>query len=1220
MMKPFSGISNLFKSGKPFGQITKEQTSFIKGIAILAIIFHNYFHWVAPSTGENEFDFSLSRIISFGSQFINNPLEIINLFFSYFGHFGVQLFIFASGYGLVKATKNGTGSLTSFLGKRMSKLYPAFLLAILVLFLLIFYRTSSVPGAGWIGGISYKILMVANIIPNQLFGINGPWWFYSLIFQLYLVFPLLKRIYERFKGWGFIILSAVAYLLIIFCNPFFSKYGANLMGTFIGHLPEFLLGMYFAFRPDVIIKRWTYICALIIFILSNIYSWAWPFTFVSISFLTIGLIKKSFVKIQWDKNFTRFILYIGNISMYLFAVHGFLRDPFVKSANSIHNFFTTILLGIGFFLVSLMLAYGIKELELNIRKLNNLNSFQKIKTKFFSLPKIQKSKSLRNDWGRHFIVFFVFSTILRIVEYIIGYHTGSIGETSFQSFLTHFWSYDFMAWITIGTAFFLIYGIIYFFSKQAANILAKISVYVYSILSILLIIYFQYAKLPLDHIIFNYNFNDTIFIINSTKFPQVSDILLIIFGISALYLFYRYFHPRHINMLVNAVLGVGLLCWIFQVPILVKPTAFKTEYEYYCNVNKANLFIDRCFNYLANDKKEVSESDMIPTIKRFQKLYPEKHFAGQLYPLWNNNDFENVLGPYFELKDEKPNIVFLIVESLSGRSAGPEATLKGFTPFLDSLAYNGLYWPNTLAISQRTFGVLPSALGSLPFGVRGFTSAIATMPRHLSLLSELKNNGYFITFNYGGKPEFDNMKHFLVQNNVDFILQNSANVSNPNTVSNEMATNEYNKWGYRDKILFEKAMDTLKHFGNKTPRLDIFLTLSTHDPFDIPNMENYMKKADIILSQANNEIKESIKKSGKEYLSTLVYTDEQIRNLFSMYKQLPEYENTIFIIVGDHSSENLPAQSMLSKYHVPLIIYSPLLKNTASFKAVNSHFDILPSLLSLLKCNFDVQLTPGNAWMGNGLDTSSIFINKHSLAFMLNNRDVLEYLSKDLFFYKNTLFKLKENFALEEIKNVDQQALDNMQQQLDDYIAVNQYVWLKDKIIPHYIVDEAFSKRLLFIHQYNFDEENPTERYVNRLSTFEAYSGTRSIYMAPDNEYSFVINTTQIPNKGRLLSLEISAKIFLVNNNKDSLPQITVSIKNHAAGEHLIYSSDKLFNMSDKTLPKNQWIDYNYTREFDIYDISRQDSLELSIYLWNNKKSAMYYDDITVSVFFKEAN
>lgn len=80
--------------------LTIKDTAVFKAIGILLIVFHNYLHWVAPSTGENEMDFAVQRIYNLYYGLCATPLEAVNLLLSYFGHYGVQIFIFISGAGL----------------------------------------------------------------------------------------------------------------------------------------------------------------------------------------------------------------------------------------------------------------------------------------------------------------------------------------------------------------------------------------------------------------------------------------------------------------------------------------------------------------------------------------------------------------------------------------------------------------------------------------------------------------------------------------------------------------------------------------------------------------------------------------------------------------------------------------------------------------------------------------------------------------------------------------------------------------------------------------------------------------------------------------------------------------------------------------------------------------------------------------------------------------
>ncbi len=127
-----------------------------------------------------------------------------------------------------------------------------------------------------------------------------------------------------------------------------------------------------------------------------------------------------------------------------------------------------------------------------------------------------------------------------------------------------------------------------------------------------------------------------------------------------------------------------------------------------------------------------------------------------------------MFGEFFTVDSTRPpNLVFILVEGLGKAFSGPNAYLGSFTPFLDELAGKSLYWENFLASQGRTFAALPSILASLPFAEQGFNELGKRMPRHLSLMSILKHNGYRLKFYIGGDPDFDNERLFLQQQGVD---------------------------------------------------------------------------------------------------------------------------------------------------------------------------------------------------------------------------------------------------------------------------------------------------------------------------------------------------------------------------------------------------------------------------------------------------------------------
>ncbi len=81
----------------------------------------------------------------------------------------------------------------------------------------------------------------------------------------------------------------------------------------------------------------------------------------------------------------------------------------------------------------------------------------------------------------------------------------------------------------------------------------------------------------------------------------------------------------------------------------------------------------------------------------------------------------------------------------------------------------------------------------------------------------------------------------------------------------------------------------------------------------------------------------------------------------------------------------------MDRYHVPLLIFSPLLKRKATFSSVSSHFDIAPSLMAYLNNSYSFEKPSLVSWMGSGLDTSRSFVNNHQYPLMQTKNEVIDF-------------------------------------------------------------------------------------------------------------------------------------------------------------------------------------------------------------------------------------
>ncbi len=354
---------NFAKKCMTINSYSRQDTAVIKGFAILCICLHNLLHWIHPFTGENEFSFSRSCVNNFFDGIVETPAEFFNILFTFLGHYGVQIFIFISGFGLTISMMKCHKSWLNFVVDRLKKIYPLLLTAIIFYNLFFVLMYGKLFNHYEFRDMIYKLLLVHTLLPGQALSLNGPWWFFALIFQLYLIFPLLFSLIKRYNIKAFIVICLFSYTWIFVSQYLFQDVNdVYLLQIFPAHLPEFCFGMLIAFNKDKKINNLFFFIALIVFCLGNYFKIFFPFTFLSFTIMTVFIydfLKNIKIKKRMLRNF---LVYFGDISMALFAVHGFLRKPFVTlSQNSLSSFWWTFIVTILFLMTSVIVALAANQ-------------------------------------------------------------------------------------------------------------------------------------------------------------------------------------------------------------------------------------------------------------------------------------------------------------------------------------------------------------------------------------------------------------------------------------------------------------------------------------------------------------------------------------------------------------------------------------------------------------------------------------------------------------------------------------------------------------------------------------------------------------------------------------------------------------------------------------------------------------------------------------------
>jgi uncharacterized sulfatase len=643
--------------------------------------------------------------------------------------------------------------------------------------------------------------------------------------------------------------------------------------------------------------------------------------------------------------------------------------------------------------------------------------------------------------------------VVRIYEIIITSNFSNYPPGSFLTLITGI-KFDIILYFRISALLMIPYLVIAFFSPKVAKYFFVVCSILLTLGNMLLLKYFSTARVPLGADLLGYSLVEIRKTVQTSgDFSIIPFITMVIYLGIMIRIFVKHVYYR-LKPWAMVVLTLLMFCSFLPVKFLApKPSDFTDEFSMFAANNKFNFFVQSVSNHYLYKEKLNNQSY---TFKAVATTSGSNSFTyvDPAYPFLHNETTPNVLGEHFQLGDTPPNIVFIVVESLGRAYSGQDAYLGSFTPFLDSLMQKSLYWENCLSTSGRTFQVLPSLLASVPLGEHGFAELEDKMPDHIGIIGLLKKQAdYNSTFIYGGEAEFDKMDAFMKRQGVDQIIDSrkfSAGYSKLPETKNGFS------WGYGDKEIFQRYIEDLSE-GKPNPRVDVILTVAMHDPFNIQNQQEYIGKFAERMKELNlNEKTRIFNNNYSKQFSTIIYFDESIRNFFSEMKKLPSYSNTIFIITGDHRMPEIPISTQIDRFHVPLVIYSPMLKKAEKFSSIVTHFDVAPSIIALMDAKKFITRPSLAAWIGHGLDNSVSFRNRNSYPFMRNKNEILDFISSETFLAAGTQYKIYENMNIEPVDESDKKA--RLTNELDNFIRMNNYACLNNKLIPDSLLKYTVKK------------------------------------------------------------------------------------------------------------------------------------------------------------------
>ena len=284
-----------------------------------------------------------------------------------------------------------------------------------------------------------------------------------------------------------------------------------------------------------------------------------------------------------------------------------------------------------------------------------------------------------------------------------------------------------------------------------------------------------------------------------------------------------------------------------------------------------------------------------------------------LYPTTDGDSIIQVLNT------KRPNILIILMEGFGGAFVEPLGGLPDVTPHFNRLSKEGVFFTNCYANSFRTDrGTVCTFSGYLGLP----TASVMKIPaksRTLPAIAEgLSKAGYKTDFLYGGDINFTNMKSYLLSTGYQRLTANT---------DFSLAEQTSNAWGVNDDITFEYLYNQLRSRKEEGPWHTAFLTLSSHEPFEVP----YHRLEDKIPN-------------------AFAYTDECLGKFVDRLKQTPAWKDLLVICLPDHGFyyPREGSNAMPRFYHIPLLWLGGAVKQPMQVDKIMNQTDLAATLLGQL--------------------------------------------------------------------------------------------------------------------------------------------------------------------------------------------------------------------------------------------------------------------------------
>lgn len=323
--------------------------------------------------------------------------------------------------------------------------------------------------------------------------------------------------------------------------------------------------------------------------------------------------------------------------------------------------------------------------------------------------------------------------------------------------------------------------------------------------------------------------------------------------------------------------------------------------------------INPCFSLLASLSKQqdfAKQFNFFPEDKR-KEIYNTLILQPDSTSSLSKNKIEL-------LNTKRPNILIILMESFSASVVETVGGEDNVTPRLNRLSKEGVLFSNIYANSFRTdrgiVSVLNGYLAQPTTSIMKYPAKSQTLP---SIARSLNEQGYTADMLYGGDINFTNMQSYFF----------SSGYSKVTADRDFPLSSRLSKWGANDDITFNHLYEAIEKQPEGSPWLSTFLTLSSHEPFEVP-----------------------YHRLSEPYPNSVAFTDSCIGSFINQFKKLPAWKNSLVILISDHGfryPEDVKEYEP-RRFHIPMIWLGGAIKEPAVIGTYANQTDLAATLLSQL--------------------------------------------------------------------------------------------------------------------------------------------------------------------------------------------------------------------------------------------------------------------------------